>query len=146
MVTENVFENRFGFVDELIRLGADIRVDGNHAVINGGRALTGATCDAPTCVRARRWCWPGWSPRDAPSCATSRHIDRGYERFEDKLRALGADIERLGDAPRVGIVSRGATRRRFPAPAGRRKRPATLAASLGQARISRASYPPGGVR
>jgi len=46
VLTENVFENRFGFVDELIRLGADIRVDGNHAVISGGRALTGAEFDA----------------------------------------------------------------------------------------------------
>jgi UDP-N-acetylglucosamine 1-carboxyvinyltransferase len=47
VVTENVFENRFGFVDELIRLGAEIRVDGNHAVINGGRLLTGAIVRCP---------------------------------------------------------------------------------------------------
>ncbi len=42
VVTENVFESRFVFVDELIRLGAEIRVDGNHAVVSGGRSLTGA--------------------------------------------------------------------------------------------------------
>ena len=47
VVTENVFENRFGFVDELIRLGADIRVDGNHAMVTGGRSLTGAIVRCP---------------------------------------------------------------------------------------------------
>ena len=71
VVTENVFENRFGFVDELIRLGADIRVDGNHAVVNGGRSLTGAIVRCPTCGRGRRWRWLVWWPRVAPNCVTS---------------------------------------------------------------------------
>ena len=55
MVTENVFENRFGFVDELIRLGADIETSGHHAVVAGPRALSGTVVEAPTCAAAPRW-------------------------------------------------------------------------------------------
>jgi len=62
VLTENVFENRFGFVDELIRLGAGIRVDGNHAVINGGRAFTGAIVRC-TDLRAGAAAGHGRAPR-----------------------------------------------------------------------------------
>ncbi len=95
VLTENVFENRFGFVDELIRLGADIRVDGNHAVINGGRALTGAIV---RCTDLRAGAALAAAGLIAEGCTELRevhHIDRGYERLEMKLRALGADVERL---------------------------------------------------
>jgi UDP-N-acetylglucosamine 1-carboxyvinyltransferase len=95
MLTENVFENRFGFVDELIRLGADIRVDGNHAVINGGRALTGAIVQ---CTDLRAGAALATAGLRAEGCTELRevhHIDRGYERLEEKLRALGADVERV---------------------------------------------------
>ena len=95
VLTENVFENRFGFVDELIRLGADIRVDGNHAVINGGRALTGAIV---RCTDLRAGAALAAAGLLAEGCTELRdvyHIDRGYERLEEKLRALGADVERV---------------------------------------------------
>jgi len=98
LVTENVFENRFGFVDELIRLGADIRVDGNHAVVNGGRALTGATV---RCTDLRAGAALALAGLVAEGCTELRdvyHIDRGYERFEHKLTALGAEIGRMGAA------------------------------------------------
>jgi UDP-N-acetylglucosamine 1-carboxyvinyltransferase len=95
VLTENVFENRFGFVDELIRLGADIRVDGNHAVINGGRALTGAIV---RCTDLRAGAALAAAGLLAEGCTELRdvyHIDRGYERFEERLRALGADMQRV---------------------------------------------------
>lgn len=98
VLTENVFENRFGFVDELIRLGAEIRVDGNHAVINGGRALTGAIV---RCTDLRAGAALAAAGLVAEGCTELRdiyHIDRGYERLEEKLRSLGADVERVASS------------------------------------------------
>lgn len=95
MVTENVFEKRFGFVDELIRLGADIRVDGNHAVVTGGRSLTGAIVRCPDLRAGAALALAGLAAEGCTELREVCHIDRGYERFEEKLRALGADITRL---------------------------------------------------
>jgi UDP-N-acetylglucosamine 1-carboxyvinyltransferase len=94
VVTENVFENRFGFVDELIRLGADIRVDGNHAVVSGGRSLTGAIVRVPDLRAGAALALAGLAAEGCTELREVYHIDRGYERFEEKLRGLGADIER----------------------------------------------------
>jgi UDP-N-acetylglucosamine 1-carboxyvinyltransferase len=96
VVTENVFENRFGFVDELIRLGADIRVDGNHAVVSGGRSLTGAIVRVPDLRAGAALALAGLVAEGCTELREVYHIDRGYERFEEKLRSLGADIERAG--------------------------------------------------
>ena len=63
IVTENVFESRFVFVDELIRLGAHIKVTGHHAVVNGGHPLTGAIVRCSDLRAERPWCWQGWRPR-----------------------------------------------------------------------------------
>jgi UDP-N-acetylglucosamine 1-carboxyvinyltransferase len=98
VVTENVFENRFGFVDELIRLGADIRVDGNHAVVNGGRSLTGATVRCPDLRAGAALVLAGLAAEGCTELRDIHHIDRGYEHFEDKLRSLGADMERATSA------------------------------------------------
>ena len=95
VVTENVFENRFGFVDELIRLGAEIRVDGNHAVINGGRLLTGAIVRCPDLRAGAALAAAGLLAEGCTELREVQHIDRGYERLEDKLRSLGADVERV---------------------------------------------------
>ncbi len=95
VVTENVFENRFGFVDELIRLGADIRVDGNHAVINGGRLLTGAIVRCPDLRAGAALAAAGLLAEGCTELREVQHIDRGYERLEEKLRSLGADVERV---------------------------------------------------
>lgn len=95
VLTENVFENRFGFVDELIRLGADIRVDGNHAVINGGRALTGAIVRCTDLRAGAALVTAGLLAEGCTEIREVHHIDRGYERLEEKLKALGADVERV---------------------------------------------------
>jgi UDP-N-acetylglucosamine 1-carboxyvinyltransferase len=94
VVTENVFENRFGFVDELIRLGADIRVDGNHAVVTGGRSLTGAIVRCPDLRAGAALAIAGLKAEGCTELREVYHIDRGYERFEQKLRTLGAQVER----------------------------------------------------
>ena len=101
IVTENVFENRFGFVDELVRLGADIKVAGHHAVVNGGRMLTGTTVIAPDLRAGAALVLAGLVAEGSTEVRDIGHIDRGYERFETKLRHLGADIERLGDIGRI---------------------------------------------
>ena len=62
MVTENVFEARWMFVNELARLGADVRTDGHHAVVRGERQLSGAPVTATTSGPAPHWCWRGWWP------------------------------------------------------------------------------------
>ncbi len=95
VVTENVFESRFVFVDELIRLGADIRVDGNHAVVSGGRSLTGAIVRCPDLRAGAALALAGLVAEGCTELRDIYHIDRGYERFEEKLRGLGADIERV---------------------------------------------------
>jgi UDP-N-acetylglucosamine 1-carboxyvinyltransferase len=102
MLTENVFENRFGFVDELIRLGADIRVDGNHAVINGGRALTGAIVRCTDLRAGAALVTAGLLAEGCTELREVHHVDRGYERLEEKLRALGADVERV-TTPASGV-------------------------------------------
>ncbi len=94
MVTENVFDSRFMFVDELTRLGADVRTDGHHAVVRGRPNLSGAPVRA-TDIRA------GAALVLAALCAEGRtevsevaHLDRGYPNFETHLRALGAQVTR----------------------------------------------------
>jgi UDP-N-acetylglucosamine 1-carboxyvinyltransferase len=100
VVTENVFENRFGYVDELIRLGADIRVDGNHAVVSGGRSLTGAIVRCPDLRAGAALAVAGLIAEGCTELREVYHVDRGYERFEEKLRALGADVERASEGSR----------------------------------------------
>jgi len=99
MITENVFEARFRFVDEMIRLGADARTDGHHAVVRGVRTLSSAPVWASD-IRA------GAGLVLAALCAEGtsevwdvEHIDRGYPRFVENLRALGADVSRVAADP-----------------------------------------------
>jgi UDP-N-acetylglucosamine 1-carboxyvinyltransferase len=99
VVTENVFESRFGFVDELIRLGAEIRVDGNHAVVSGERSLTGAIVRCPDLRAAAALATAGLAAEGCTELREVQHLDRGYERFEEKLRSLGAEVERTGVRP-----------------------------------------------
>ena len=101
IVTENVFENRFGFVDELIRLGADIKVAGHHAVVTGGRSLTGAIVRCPDLRAGAALVLAGLVAEGSTEIRDVFHIDRGYEHLEDKLSTLGADLERTGHG-RVG--------------------------------------------
>ena len=95
IVTENVFENRFVFVDELIRLGADIKVTGHHAVVNGGRRLTGTIVRCSDLRAGAALVLAGLAAEGTTEIRDIHHVDRGYEDFEGKLRALGAQIERV---------------------------------------------------
>jgi UDP-N-acetylglucosamine 1-carboxyvinyltransferase len=102
MVTENVFEARFMFVNELARLGADIRTDGHHAVIRGKERLSGAPVQA-TDIRAGAGLVLGGLVADGvTTVADAYHIDRGYPGFVDQLQALGADVTREPDLDDFG--------------------------------------------
>jgi len=92
ILTENVFEARFLFVDELNRMGASIRVEGHHAVIRGVEQLSGAPVRSPD-IRAGAALVVGGLCADGQTRVyDAGHIERGYERFVDKLSGLGADV------------------------------------------------------
>jgi UDP-N-acetylglucosamine 1-carboxyvinyltransferase len=94
MCTENVFESRFAFVDELLRFGADVEIDGHHAIIRGPTPLRGATVNALDVRAGAASVMAGLVAQGETTVVDVFHIDRGYTAFVDKLRALGADIER----------------------------------------------------
>ncbi|MCD7824860.1 MAG: UDP-N-acetylglucosamine 1-carboxyvinyltransferase [Clostridiaceae bacterium] len=94
-VTESIFENRFKYVDELARMGANIKVEGNVAIIEGVTELTGAAISAPD-LRAGAALVVAALVADGYSTIDSiRYIERGYECFEEKLRGLGAVMEKI---------------------------------------------------
>jgi len=95
IVTENVFESRFVFVDELIRLGADIKVAGHHAVVNGGRRLTGTIVCCSDLRAGAALVLAGLAAEGVTEVREIYHVDRGYEDFEGKLVSLGADVRRV---------------------------------------------------
>ncbi len=94
IVTEGVWDYRFQFVDELKRMGADIRVEGRAAVIEGVRRLSGAPVRATDLRAGAAMVIAGISAEGRTEVRSLKHIDRGYENFEDKLSGLGADIRR----------------------------------------------------
>lgn len=97
MVTENVYEARFMFVNELVRLGADVRTDGHHAVVRGRERLSGAPVVA-TDIRAGAGLVLAGLCADGETLVSAvHHIDRGYPDFVGQLRALGADVVREPD-------------------------------------------------
>lgn len=98
IVTENVFESRFLFVDELNRMGSQIRVEGHHAVIRGVPKLSGAPVRAPDIRAGAALVIGGLASEGETTVHDVSHIQRGYEDFESKLRALGADIELVESA------------------------------------------------
>lgn len=98
-ITESIFENRFQYIEELRRMGANIRVEGRMAVIEGGSKLTGAPIKA-TDLRAGAACViAGLIAEGETEVSNVHYIDRGYENMVDKLRQLGADIRRISDGP-----------------------------------------------
>ncbi len=98
--TENVFSGRFRYVGELARMGAQVRVDGHHLVIDGVRRLSGAPVRAVD-IRAGAALVVAALGADGPTTiADAHHIDRGYEHFVERLRGVGVDIERV-DSERV---------------------------------------------
>ena len=95
MVTETIFENRFMHVNELVRLGARIQIDGNVALVEGVEKLSGATVMATDLRASASLVIAGLVAEGETRVDRIYHLDRGYDRMEDKLRALGADIERI---------------------------------------------------
>ena len=102
MVTENLFEARFMFVDELARLGADIRTDGHHAVVRGRERLSAAPVRA-TDIRAGAGLVVAALVADGVTTVSDvAHIDRGYPGLDVQLRSLGADVVREPDPDDFG--------------------------------------------
>jgi len=98
MITETVFENRFMHVQELQRLGADIRLKGNTAIVRGVQRLTGAPIMATDLRASASLVLAGLVADGVTTVDRVYHIDRGYENIEEKLGALGARIKRIGSA------------------------------------------------
>src|SRR4051794_3150882 len=92
MVTENVFEARWMFVNELARLGADVRTDGHHAVVRGRERLSGAPVRAHDIRAGAALVLAGLVAEGVTEVTDVHHIDRGYEGFVESLVALGADV------------------------------------------------------
>jgi UDP-N-acetylglucosamine 1-carboxyvinyltransferase len=101
IATENVFESRFLYVDELRRMGADIRTEGHHAVIRGVERLSSAPVRALDIRAGAAMVIAGLTADGTTAVEDMQHIDRGYEGFEDKLIALGAEVRRERELVRV---------------------------------------------
>jgi UDP-N-acetylglucosamine 1-carboxyvinyltransferase len=97
VLTETIFENRYMHVPELARMGADITVRGRSAVVRGGPALTGAPVMATDLRASMSLIIAGLAAEGETVVNRVYHLDRGYERLEEKLQAVGADIERISD-------------------------------------------------
>jgi UDP-N-acetylglucosamine 1-carboxyvinyltransferase len=95
MITENLFEARFMFCDEIARMGADVRTDGHHAVVRGKDRLSGAPVRATDIRAGVGLVIAGLVADGVTEIAEVHHIDRGYVKFEEQLRSLGAEIERV---------------------------------------------------
>jgi len=97
VIVETIFENRFMHVQELRRLGANIDIDGHTAVVRGVPKLSGATVMATDLRASASLVIAGLAAEGETFVERIYHLDRGYERMEDKLRQLGANIERLSN-------------------------------------------------
>jgi len=97
LLTETIFENRYMHVPELRRMGADIDVRGRSAVVRGVDGLVGAPVMATDLRASMSLIIAGLAAEGETQVARVYHLDRGYERLEEKLQGVGADIERVGD-------------------------------------------------
>jgi UDP-N-acetylglucosamine 1-carboxyvinyltransferase len=95
VITETVFESRFMHVEELRRMGADIRIEGNRAIVTGREQLTGAPVMASDLRASAGLVLAGLAADGLTEVARVYHLDRGYERIEEKLGVLGASIQRV---------------------------------------------------
>ena len=95
IVTESIFENRFKYVDELARMGANVKVEGNSAIIDGVSLLTGARVTAPDLRAGAALVIAGLAAEGVTVVDDIVYIQRGYEDFEQKLTGLGARIEKV---------------------------------------------------
>ncbi len=97
LVEENIFENRFMHVQELVRMGADIHVTGSSAMVRGGRRLAGAPVMASDLRAGAALVLAGLAAEGETRVQRIYHVDRGYEHLADKLSAVGARIRRIKD-------------------------------------------------
>ncbi len=95
IVTESIFENRFKYVDELSRMGASIKVEGNTAIIDGVPQITGARISSPDLRAGAALVIAGLAAEGVTVVDDIVYIQRGYEDFDAKLRALGAEIRKV---------------------------------------------------
>ena len=100
-VTESIFENRFKYVDELTRMGADIKVESNIAIINGVKNYTGARVSAPDLRAGAALVIAGLSAEGITTVDDIYFIERGYEDFDKKLQSLGAQIEKVSSEKEI---------------------------------------------
>ena len=101
IVTESIFENRFKYADELSRMGANIKVEGNSAIIDGVKKLTGARVSAPDLRAGAALVIAGLAADGITVVDDIVYIQRGYENFEEKLRSLGAEIEKVSSEKEI---------------------------------------------
>lgn len=94
-ITESIFENRFKYLDELARMGADVKIEGNTAVIRGVEKLSGARVSASDLRAGASLCIAGLAADGITIVDDIVYIQRGYECFEEKLRSLGGIIEKV---------------------------------------------------
>ena len=94
IVTENIFSGRFRYVDELVRMGADVRTDAHHVVVRGKSQLSGAPVRAPDIRAGAALVVAALRAEGETEVFGAEHIDRGYEDFVAKLAAVGADVTR----------------------------------------------------
>jgi UDP-N-acetylglucosamine 1-carboxyvinyltransferase len=97
VLTETIFENRYMHVPELARMGANIDVRGRTAVVHGVDRLVGAPVMATDLRASMSLILAGLIAEGETQVSRIYHLDRGYERLEEKLQGVGADIERVGD-------------------------------------------------
>jgi UDP-N-acetylglucosamine 1-carboxyvinyltransferase len=96
-VTENIFDGRFRFIDELVRLAADVRTDGHHAIVRGRERLSGAPVRATDIRAGAALVLAGVVADGVTTVADAFHVDRGYQSFVETLTGLGADVRRFND-------------------------------------------------
>ena len=95
MITESIWENRHKHIDELKKMGANIKVEGRVAIIDGVNRLTGAIVKATDLRAGAAMVIAGLVAEGETEITSIEHIDRGYPHIEDKFRALGANIRRI---------------------------------------------------
>jgi UDP-N-acetylglucosamine 1-carboxyvinyltransferase len=98
VITETIFENRFMHASEMQRMGAHIQIEGHNAVVEGASRLTGARVQASDLRASASLVLAGLAAQGETTIDRVYHIDRGYEKIEDKLKRVGAHIERLRDS------------------------------------------------
>ena len=97
IVTENIFENRFMHAQELVRMGANVKIEGSRAVVRGPTPLSGAAVQASDLRASASLVLAALVADGETIIDRVYHIDRGYERIEEKLRGVGAQIRRIGE-------------------------------------------------